>query len=199
MCGEEFSRAALCNSPGFGGIKGFNSHRVCTHILVYTHTHTHTHTQLQETSSASCIGPDCGKVATPPSVYCSDRCVERHAAKMLRVLAKRGVIVQTTPGEFVRGGGGVSVLERATGKMVMGLSAPSEKKLVGWLKMHPSYQVLLPHGKGNDCLDFSCVLFILWTLCHVRLLHSSKHIFGVHGLCFFLHTFEPSAQTLRLH
>ena len=40
------------------------------------------------------------------------------------------------------------MVEKATGKVVMGISAPSEKNLVPWLKVHPSYQVLLPAGKG---------------------------------------------------
>ena len=40
------------------------------------------------------------------------------------------------------------MLEKATGKVVMGIVAPSEKNLVTWLKAHPSYQVLLPAGKG---------------------------------------------------
>ena len=40
------------------------------------------------------------------------------------------------------------MVEKATGKVVMGIVAPSEKNLVTWLKAHPSYQVLLPAGKG---------------------------------------------------
>lgn len=172
---------------------------LCTHMHLCTHTYTHTPLQ-QETRSTSCTGPDCSRVATPPSVYCSDRCIERHAAKMLRVLAKRGVIVQTTPGEFVRGGGGVSVVERATGKMVMGLSAPSEKKLVGWLKTHPSYQVFLPHGKGNDCHWCSvCCSFLCGHCCRVvRLLVSSERVvLPKWALCLFVHTFETSVQTFK--
>ena len=67
---------------------------------------------------------------------------------MLKLLSNKGVSIQTSPSEFVRGSGGVSVLEKATGKVVMGIVAPSEKNLVTWLKAHPSYQVLLPAGKG---------------------------------------------------
>ena len=96
---------------------------------------------------------------------------------MLRLLAKRGVSIQTTPGEFVRGGGGVSVMERATGKVVMGLAAPSESKLVGWLKSHPSYLVLLPHGKGND--NVVSLVFYLCGHCNVRVLSIVKSTCGL--------------------
>ena len=132
----------------------------------------------EETTSMCCIGPDCTRGATPPSLYCSDHCIEKHAAKMLRIMAKRGMAVQTSPGEFVRGGGGVSVVERATGKVFMGLTAPSEKKLVGWLKNHPTYQVFLPHGKGNDIVV--SLMFCLCVCCHVRRIQLST--FAVWGL-----------------
>jgi len=102
----------------------------------------------QEELNTQCIGPGCDKLAPSPSVYCGPACIEKHSAEMLKLLSNKGVSIQTTPSEFVRGSGGVTVVEKATGKVVMGISAPSEKNLVSWLKVHPSYQVLLPSGKG---------------------------------------------------
>ena len=67
---------------------------------------------------------------------------------MIKLLSDKGVTIQTSPSEFVRGSGGVAVIEKATGKTLVGIMAPSEKNLASWLKLHPSYQVLLPTGKG---------------------------------------------------
>ncbi len=97
---------------------------------------------------------DCKKPTVPPSVYCSDQCLELHASHSLQKLEERGVSLQTNPQEFVRGSGGVSVLELATGKMLVGIAAPSAKNLVSWLKKHPSYQVLL-HRKGKGKQAFN--------------------------------------------
>ena len=101
-----------------------------------------------EPTTIQCIGPKCNKPATPPSIYCSDTCIERHAVDRLKRLSDRGISVHATPSEFVRGSGGVPVTEKSTGKTLVGITAPSEKNLVQWLKAHPSYQVLLAAGKG---------------------------------------------------
>ncbi len=66
----------------------------------------------------------------------------------MKKLSERGISFQSNPSEFVRGSGGVSVIEKATGKMLVGIAAPSEKNLIPWLKVHPSYQILL-HKKGK--------------------------------------------------
>ena len=85
----------------------------------------------------------------PPSVYCGEACVEKHASNSLKKLSERGITFQHSPHEFVRGSGGVSVIEKATGKMLVGIAAPSEKNITNWLKEHPSFQVLL-HKKTKD-------------------------------------------------
>ena len=103
---------------------------------------------LQEEYTGSCIAPDCNKPTIPPSVYCGDACVEKHASSALKKLLDRGISFQSSPSEFVRGSGGVSVIEMATGKMLVGIAAPSQHGLVPWLKLHPSYQILL-HKKGK--------------------------------------------------
>jgi len=96
------------------------------------------------------VVPGCHKATAPPSVYCSEECLEKHASYSLKKLEERGFSIQNNPQEFVRGSGGVSVLEMATGKMLVGIAAPSAKNLVPWLKKHSSYQVLLHRrGKGE--------------------------------------------------
>jgi hypothetical protein len=75
-------------------------------------------------------------------VFCGEECIEQHASNSLKLLSDRGISFQASPSEFVRGSGGVSVIEKATGKMLVGFAAPSEKNLIPWLKEHPSFQVL---------------------------------------------------------
>lgn len=74
--------------------------------------------------------------------------MEKYAADSLKMLSDRGITFQSSPREFVRGSGGVSVIEKATGKMLVGFAAPSERSLVPWLKEHTSFQVLLHKKKG---------------------------------------------------
>ena len=40
-------------------------------------------------------------------------------------------------------------MEKSSGKTLIGLSAPSERNLVPWLKAHPSYQVLVTTKKAG--------------------------------------------------
>lgn len=74
--------------------------------------------------------------------------MEKYASDSLKMLSDRGISFQSSPSEFVRGSGGVSVIEKATGKMLVGFAAPSEKNLIPWLKEHTSFQVLLHKKKG---------------------------------------------------
>ena len=46
------------------------------------------------------------------------------------------------------------MIEKATGKMLVGIAAPSEKNLTNWLKEHPSFQVLL-HKKTKGQSSFN--------------------------------------------
>ena len=49
------------------------------------------------------------------------------------------------------------MVDKVTGKTVIGISAPSDKNLVSWIKQHPSYQVLVPGGKsGKGTCTCSC-------------------------------------------
>ena len=110
----------------------------------------------EESDAVMCIVPQCSAHTTPPSLYCSDACIETYAADSLRDLASRGITFETDPSEFVRGSKGISMVDKATGKTVIGIQAPTDKTLVSWLKQHPSYQVLLPSGKrGRGTINYT--------------------------------------------
>ena len=70
-------------------------------------------------------------------------------SKALERLAARGTNIGTDPMERIKGGGGVTFYEPATRKYLMGVSAPSHKDLLPWLKAHPSYHIFVPAGKGG--------------------------------------------------
>ena len=54
-----------------------------------------------------------------------------------------------SPGELGKGSGGVTVIDTRTKKILTGLSAPSEKLLLPWIKNHPTYKVYVPSTKGE--------------------------------------------------
>ena len=73
--------------------------------------------------------------------------------------------IQTTPSEYVKGSGGVTVYEPATKKLLTGLAAPSRKMVVPWLQAHPSFKVFVPSGKGNWLGGYETVVImatIVW-------------------------------------
>ena len=107
-------------------------------------------TLFQELLVYKCMIPDCLNKTTPPSVYCSKECIEKHVSDSLEKLASQGVNLSSNPKEFVKGSGGITVVEKATKKIMVGICAPSEKELVPWLQAHPSYQVFI-HSKGKKC------------------------------------------------
>ncbi len=101
----------------------------------------------------------CPNKTAPPSIYCSKECIETHVTKSLKQLASRGIRVSNDPSEFVKGSGGVGVVEKSSNKILVGLSAPREGELVSWLVAHPSYDILIP-GKGKKCKWFmSCIRY----------------------------------------
>ena len=110
--------------------------------------------------TSTCIASQCSAQTTPPSIYCSDACLEKYAADSLKSLASHGVTFEASPSEFIRGSKGVSMVDKATGKTVIGIQAPTDKTLVPWLKAHPSYKILMPgggkHRKGT-CTSCVCV------------------------------------------
>lgn len=102
----------------------------------------------QELLQHKCMIPDCFNMAIPPAIYCGQPCIEKHVAISLKKLANQGVSIQSNPSEFLRGSGGIGVIDKSTNKIMVGICAPSEKELIPWLQMHPSYQVLV-HRKGG--------------------------------------------------
>ena len=83
-------------------------------------------------------------------------------SSVLKKLQIRGLSRgSSTPGEFVKGSGGVTVIEANTRKLVTGLTAPTEKTLIPWLKAHPTYKVHIPSDKG-DVYYFICFTFFLF-------------------------------------
>ena len=134
---------------------------VCMYICIHVYNNVYVCmcVMQEESESTTCIAPQCSAYATPPSLYCSDTCIEKYSAESLKNLASRGITFETDPSEFVRGSKGISMVDKATGKTVIGIQAPTDKTLVAWLKQHPSYQVLLPSGKHGRgiCNNYLCV------------------------------------------
>ena len=81
-----------------------------------------------------CIVSACTNLVIPPTLYCSDTCVERYAAEAINTLLEYGVSFH----------GGINVIDTATGKVIM--YATSRTNLVPFLKQHRSYMVHLPSG-----------------------------------------------------
>jgi hypothetical protein len=95
-----------------------------------------------------CIGPACEKMASDTSIYCSEECIKKHVEFSLKKLEVRGLAKpSSTPGDFVKGSGGITVVNVYTKKLITGVTAPSGKTLVPWLKAHPTYKVHIPSDK----------------------------------------------------
>ena len=85
-------------------------------------------------SMKKCTVTACRNLVIPPTLYCSDTCVERYAAEAINTLLEYGVSFH----------GGISVIDTASGKVIM--YATSRTNLVPFLKQHRSYMVHLPSG-----------------------------------------------------
>ena len=87
-----------------------------------------------ESAMKKCIVSTCTRKVLPPTLFCSDGCVERYSAEALNTLLEYGMSTQ----------GGINVIDTATGKVIM--YATSRTNLVPFLKQHRSYMVHLPSG-----------------------------------------------------
>ena len=86
----------------------------------------------------------------PPSLPPLSPFLCRHIEFSLKKLQIRGLShVMGSPGELGKGSGGVTVIDTRTKKILTGLSAPSEKLLLPWIKNHPTYKVYVPSTKGE--------------------------------------------------
>ncbi|XP_022106241.1 death-inducer obliterator 1-like isoform X2 [Acanthaster planci] len=113
-----------------------------------------------------CIGPGCQSWARPGSIYCSSDCIVRHARQSIRMIHQEkekslgtkwrrdstgsvGNKNILSPTSHKHEPERIPVLERHTGKVRTGLSAPIQEQLYDFLERHPSYEVLRPgmqHG-----------------------------------------------------
>nr|XP_006813441.1 PREDICTED: death-inducer obliterator 1-like [Saccoglossus kowalevskii] len=103
-----------------------------------------------------CIGSRCGKWAKENTVYCGNECLERHVKESLRMIEKdreRTHGVQTkADGQSgnksvdvkLKADDRIAVIERHTGRMLAGISAPTVEHLFPWLIRHGSYEILRP-------------------------------------------------------
>ncbi|KXJ15576.1 PHD finger protein 3 [Exaiptasia diaphana] len=115
-----------------------------------------------------CINSGCDNTAETHSVYCSDKCITKHAQEAINLLheerKKRSVSshkpttshssginvpmpwesqqakTPTSPQVKER----VAVIERSTGRVIAGVAAPAEQDLVQWLHRHPTFEVIKP-------------------------------------------------------
>ncbi|XP_055954851.1 titin homolog [Patella vulgata] len=98
-----------------------------------------------------CVGKYCKKEARVGSVYCSNECIIQHAKLSLKLLqqdrdkvtSKKAEEPDTSSSSKV-GTDKVVVLERKTGCILNGPTAPTESTLQDWLEKHPTFEVLQP-------------------------------------------------------
>ncbi|CAG5118105.1 unnamed protein product, partial [Candidula unifasciata] len=111
-----------------------------------------------------CVGRRCSKAPRPGSVYCSNECVMSHAQEALKTIREEQMkkkisekqpsthsksssssTPKTLPAKSSSAADTVEVIERETGKLLTGSSAPTQKGLHRWLEQHPTFEVVLPH------------------------------------------------------
>ncbi|XP_071810985.1 uncharacterized protein [Apostichopus japonicus] len=104
-----------------------------------------------------CIMTGCDSTAKPNTVYCSNRCILRHAVESLQLLHQEKWFSQgfkrDSSGD-VKGrahceGDRVPVVEKHTNRLRTGLAAPTPEDLPSWLERHPTYEVLVPTAKKS--------------------------------------------------
>ncbi|XP_041466092.1 death-inducer obliterator 1-like isoform X2 [Lytechinus variegatus] len=109
-----------------------------------------------------CIGTRCENWARAGSVYCSPGCIVKHAKESMKLLAAEKERATGLKGRRDSAGGSagtptqslklrederISVIERHTGRLRTGLTAPTYEELPYWLGRHPTYEVLRPNIK----------------------------------------------------
>ena len=70
------------------------------------------------------------------------------------------------------------MVDKAAGKTVVGIQAPTDKTLVLWIQQHPTYEVLLPAGKVGKGMY---ILYYIYVHCmyYIYVIHI-MYIIHVH-------------------
>ncbi|RUS88140.1 hypothetical protein EGW08_004102, partial [Elysia chlorotica] len=121
-----------------------------------------------------CVGRKCSKTPRAGSVYCSNECIMNHAQESLKAIrdeqAKKASKEKHHSSQQASSGKSssssskvppspssssdvVEVMERETGKILRGPSAPTQKGLHRWLEQHPSFEVVQPHKHRSSSKD----------------------------------------------
>ena len=84
----------------------------------------------------------------------------RHVKRGLEILASRGVNVAESDG--------VAVVDKSSGRVIVGGAAPRKNDLIDWLQSHRSYQIHLPAGRRQSSTskelsgDNSETVVVIW-------------------------------------
>ncbi|BFZ11396.1 hypothetical protein BsWGS_14435 [Bradybaena similaris] len=119
--------------------------------------------QVKSKLLQKCVRRKCSNTPRPGSVYCSNECVMSHAQEALKTIREEQVKKQMSekqhpthkspvpssvtapPPKSSWSAHTVEVIDRQTGKLLTGPSAPTQKALHRWLEQHPTFEVVLPH------------------------------------------------------
>ncbi|XP_013399494.1 death-inducer obliterator 1-like, partial [Lingula anatina] len=93
-----------------------------------------------------CISTGCEEWAREGSVYCKPGCIVKHAKESLQLLEKEKAKMAGFKSKAEKGkqADKVVVLERHSGRLVTGPTAPTTENLEKWLQRHPTFEVLRP-------------------------------------------------------
>ncbi|KAJ8322134.1 hypothetical protein KUTeg_000605 [Tegillarca granosa] len=95
-------------------------------------------------SSLPCIGPGCKEHARVGSVYCSKDCITKHTKESLKIIHKQQEKQVTKSPKGESSEKKIVVLEKKSGRIITGPTAPTESNLISWLEEHPTFEVLCP-------------------------------------------------------
>ncbi|XP_077990047.1 uncharacterized protein LOC144444491 [Glandiceps talaboti] len=106
-----------------------------------------------------CVGSLCNKQASSNSVFCSNECIGIHVRVALKIIERErektfGIRKDSRGGRQLdtklKDSDTVAVIERHTGRVLAGLSAPTVTNLEEWIIKHPTFEVLRPGTHGYD-------------------------------------------------
>ncbi|XP_033126853.1 PHD finger protein 3-like isoform X2 [Anneissia japonica] len=128
-----------------------------------------TSTPKHQSSKQCCANSACKRTAKQGTVYCSNECIIDHAKDSMRLIRhdrnRLGLKVKPeSPGSSKsthdsKGHGlqsieHITVIERHTGRIRKGDSAPNDRNLMEWLTRHPTYEVVKPRARSHSAGSF---------------------------------------------